>query len=43
MKTFELWKKTHASPFRFPVSEEIWYQSMFEDVDSDGRKLFDAI
>ena len=43
MATYELWKKTHTSPFHFPVTEAIWMQSVYEDIDSDGRKLFDSI
>lgn len=43
MTKYELWKKTHTSPFHFSVTEAIWMQSVYEDIDSDGRKLFDSI
>lgn len=43
MTSFEFWEKTHTSPYHFPMNECIWNQSMFEDTDSDGRKLFDTI
>ena len=43
MTEFEYWKATHTAPYHFPMSEEIWQQSMKEDIDSDGRKLFDSL
>lgn len=43
MALFEYWKTTHTAPCHFPVTEEIWKQSIDEDVDSDGRKLSDQM
>lgn len=40
---FDYWKKTHTSPFHFPMEESVWEASMYDDVDSDGRKLFDTL
>lgn len=37
---FELWKKLHNAPYHFPMDEAAWASSMYDDVDSDGRKLF---
>lgn len=37
---FELWKKLHQGPQHLPMEKDVWAQSMYEDVDSDGRKLF---
>lgn len=43
MTGFEYWKRTHSAPHHFPMSEEVWKQSMKEDVDSDGRRLFESL
>lgn len=40
---FDDWKKFHNSPFHFPMTEAVWKECMFDDVDSDGRKLFDTL
>ncbi len=37
---FELWKKLHQGPQHLPMEKDVWEQSMYEDVDSDGRQLF---
>ncbi len=37
---FELWKNLHRGPYHFPMEEQVWAASMYEDVDSDGRQLF---
>lgn len=37
---FELWKQLHQSPYHLPMEEHVWEDSMYEDVDSDGRRLF---
>lgn len=41
--TFDFWKATHNAPFHFPMEAQVWDSSMYEDVDSDGRILFDEI
>lgn len=43
MSFFDCWKNLHTAPYHFPMTEAIWQQSMVEDVDSDGRKLFDRL
>ena len=40
---FELWKNLHQAPWHFPMEEAVWEQSMQEDVDCDGRRLFTEI
>lgn len=40
---FHFWQATHKAPYHFPMDEAIWDASMHEDVDSDGRLLFDEI
>lgn len=40
---FALWRSLHHAPFHFPMSDEIWSESILADVDSDGRKLFDDL
>lgn len=42
-KAFDYWNGTHNAPYHFPMDGEQWYASMYEDVDSDGRKLFDKL
>ncbi len=42
-KAFDYWNNTHDAPYHFPMTPEQWYASMYEDVDSDGRKLFDQL
>lgn len=41
--TFDFWKKTHNGPYHFPMDAQTWHASMYEDVDSDGHKLFDQL
>lgn len=38
--TFAFWRRRNTAPFHFPMSPDIWFQSLNEDVDSDGRTLF---
>lgn len=38
--TFAFWRSRNTAPFHFPMSPDIWFQSLNEDVDSDGRALF---
>lgn len=40
---FTLWRRHSTSPHHFPMSEEIWSESIYTDIDSDGRKLFAAL
>jgi ribosomal protein S18 acetylase RimI-like enzyme len=42
-KAFDYWTNAHNAPYHFPMTSEQWYASMYEDVDSDGRKLFDKL
>lgn len=42
-KAFDYWHSAHNAPYHFPMTSEQWYASMYEDVDSDGRKLFDKL
>lgn len=42
-KAFDYWNGTHNAPYHFPMDQAQWYASMYEDVDSDGRKLFDQL
>jgi ribosomal protein S18 acetylase RimI-like enzyme len=37
---FELWKKLHHAPHHLPMEKGVWENSMYADVDSDGRQLF---
>ena len=37
---FELWKKLHHAPHHLPMEKSVWENSMYTDVDSDGRQLF---
>lgn len=43
LTAFQLWHLTHQAPYHFPMDESTWDTSMQEDVDSDGRLLFDEI
>jgi len=43
MNHYEYWCRTHTSPFHFPVTREVWDQSMNQDTDSQGRRLFDSL
>lgn len=38
---FDFWRAHHNAPYHFPMNEDTWLQSMDEDIDSDGRQLFD--
>lgn len=40
---FKFWRAQHSAPYHFHMLEEHWYSSMCEDVDSDGRQLFDHL
>lgn len=40
---FLAWQNTHSAPFHFPMDINQWDKSMYEDVDSDGRTLFEEI
>lgn len=40
---FDFWKATHTAAYHFPMDAATWDTSMYEDVDSDGRILFDEI
>ena len=40
---FELWRSAHRAPYHFPMTEATWQASMYADVDSDGRSLFDRL
>lgn len=40
---FTYWQNTHNAPCHFPVSEDQWYTSVHDDVDSNGKKLFDKL
>ncbi|MBR3973579.1 MAG: GNAT family N-acetyltransferase [Oscillospiraceae bacterium] len=40
---FGFWRAAHNAPYHFPMDEDIWFQSLHEDIDSDGRKLFDHL
>jgi len=37
------WVELHHAPYHFPMDADTWDLSMHEDVDSDGRLLFDEI
>lgn len=37
---FELWRSHHTAPHHFPMDLETWCNSMYADIDNDGRKLF---
>ena len=43
MTLFEYWSQTHTAPYHFPMTESAWYQSMYEDVDGNGRELFQTL
>lgn len=43
MILYKDWKAAHCAPNHFPTKEAIWQQSMRDDVDSDGRKLFEKL
>ena len=38
--TFAFWRSRNTAPFHFPMDPDTWFQSLNEDVDSDGRTLF---
>lgn len=38
---FDFWKLHHTAPYHFPMDADQWCDSMYEDIDSEGRKLFD--
>lgn len=40
---FSLWRRNSTSPCNFPMMEAVWLASMYADIDSDGRKLFDTL
>ena len=40
---FDYWRKQHTAPFHFPMDVDIWFRSMDEDVDGDGRILFSEL
>jgi len=40
---FDFWRSTHHSPYHFPMEGDQWCSSMYEDVDSDGKKLFEKL
>lgn len=40
---FTLWKRLCTSPHHYPMCEDVWEQSMQQDIDSDGRLLFDDL
>ena len=40
---FDLWRKLNCAPFHFPMDEAAWNRSMYTDIDSDGRTLFDTL
>lgn len=40
---FDFWFEQHKAPYHFPMDGDVWYQSMDEDTDGDGRKLFDNL
>lgn len=40
---FPLWCSHHNAPYHFPMDEKVWADSMYADVDSDGRKLFSEL
>lgn len=42
-KAYALWRRLNKAPFHFPMTEEIWKESMYLDVDSDGNLLFDDL
>ncbi len=43
VNAFTYWQHTHTAPYHHPMSADLWDTSMYEDVDSDGRLLFDEI
>ena len=43
IEAFDYWNSTHNTPYHFPMGQEQWQASMLDDVDSDGRKLFDKL
>ena len=43
MTAFEYWKSTHTAPYHFPAAEALWQQSIEDDTDGDGRKLFESL
>lgn len=40
---FDLWRSLHTAPYHFPMTEADWSDSMYHDVDSDGRVLFSQL
>lgn len=42
MTLFEYWHSQSAAPYHFPMTEDQWYPSMYEDVDGEGRTLFSS-
>lgn len=37
---FDFWRKHNTAPYHFPMTEEMWADSMYFDKDNDGRTLF---
>lgn len=40
---FDFWYTQRSAPFHFPMDMEVWSNSMYFDVDSEGRKLFSEL
>lgn len=40
---FDFWCAHHTAPYHFPMDSGTWFQSMYEDIDGDGRQLFDTL
>lgn len=40
---YDFWTALHNAPYHFPMDADTWDLSMHEDVDSDGRLLFNEI
>ena len=40
---FAFWRRQNTAPFSFPMEESVWRDSMFSDVDGDGRPLFSRL
>lgn len=40
---FSLWQAYSNAPYHFPATEADWSASMYQDTDSDGRRLFSEL
>lgn len=40
---FEFWRSQNTAPYHFPMAESVWRESMFSDIDGEGRPLFSRL